>query len=241
MSQEIETIIGYRFSDRDLLRAALTHASSAGRERRAGRGQSKSATGNNQRLEFLGDRVLGLIIAEILLSQYPKASEGALTSRSQVLVSTVTLAEIATELNLGRWLVTDGSLTSGSAQFSHKMQADLCEALIGAIYTDGGIEAARRFILSHWEKRVAAMADPPRDPKMALQEWALERGMDLPSYTVLETQGPAHAPLFRIRVKVGSERPATAEGSSKRRAEQAAAQKLIDHLTEAANQKAKNA
>lgn len=224
--EEFEKLIRYSFSDKDLLRAALTHASSIGMKRR-GRGPAPSS---NQRLEFLGDRVLALVIAEMLLKAYPEAAEGDLTSRSQVLVSTVTLAEIADELKLDRWLVTDSSVSRNAGQRSPKMQADVCEAVIGAIFADGGLAPARDFIARFWQARVKAMNRPPRDPKMALQEWALQRGLPLPAYATLQAEGPAHAPMFSIEVSVAGGASAQAEGSSKRRAEQAAAARLLTAL-----------
>jgi ribonuclease-3 len=223
---EVEALLGHRFSDPGLLRLALTHASSLGRKPPRGRPSQRER--NNQRLEFLGDRVLGLVMAELLLDRYPAASEGEITSRSQVLVSTATLAEVARELGLGRWLRTDDTLGGRAGGLTPKVLADACEALIGALYQDGGLEPAARFIRRHWSERIEAMAEPPRDPKMALQEWALERGLPLPCYTTISSEGPPHAPRFRVGVTVEGCPTAEAEGSSKRRAEQAAAGRLLE-------------
>jgi ribonuclease III len=209
------------FTDKRILREALTHPGSS--ERRSG-----ASAVNNQRLEFLGDRVLGLVIAQLLLERYPRAEEGPLTSRSQVLVSTTVLAEIALELDLDRWLAGPETGPGRRSAPSRKMRADICEALIGAMFADGGLAPAAEFIRRLWSGRIEAMTEPPRDPKMALQEWALERGLPLPDYTVEATEGPPHAPVFKVRVTVARLGTAVGEGGSKRRAEQTAARRLLE-------------
>lgn len=237
---ELARLTGYRFREARLLEEALTHRSTTGqggarpakgsRRRVAAGGGPAGIAVSNERLEFLGDRVLGLIVAGMLLEHYPDAAEGALTKRQQVLVSRDTLAEVGEELGLDRWLKVDRGSVGGAARITPNMRADACEALIGALYLDGGLEAARALVEPCWRARVAAMAEPPKDPKMALQEWTLTRGLPLPSYTVLETSGPAHALRFRVRVEVEGRTPTTAEAGSKRVAEQAAARLMLEAI-----------
>jgi ribonuclease III len=222
-AQSFALLTGHQFAAPELLELALTHASSRG-------GKAAGLPADNQRLEFLGDRVLGLAIAEILLESYPESTEGDLTNRSQVLVSTTTLADIARELDLAAWIRADAGPGRRAPAFSTKMLADACEAIIGAIFMDGGLSAARSFIERYWRARIEAMAEPPRDPKMVLQEWALERALPLPTYTVTATRGPSHAPVFCVRAVVEGHAPVEAEGSSKRRAEQVAADSLMAQI-----------
>src|SRR5262249_40648604 len=158
--------LGHSFAEAALLREALTHAS-----RRGGKRASESAEPVNERLEFLGDRVLGLVIAEALLQSYPDAREGELAPRLNALVRKETLAEIAEELGLGEAirLAKGDTLSAGAARKA--ILADACEAILGAIYLDGGFHAARAFILRGWSSRLTTLHEVPRDPKTALQEW----------------------------------------------------------------------
>ena len=222
---ELEAVLGYRFADRSLLGQAMTHGSAGGR---AAGAPQRARAAQSQRYEFLGDRVLGLIVAQLLLEGYPEAAEGPLTSRSQVLVSTETLAEIADEIGLLRFLETDG--TTRQSTKSRKVAADACEAVIGAMFLDGGLPAAKSFVERHWRQRIAAMRTPPRDPKMALQEWALMRKEALPTYALAAAEGPPHAPSFKVEVTLVGHPPAVGFGSSKRRAEQAAAEALLRRI-----------
>ena len=213
--------VGHRFADRRLLREALTHASAAGRGHRG--------RPSNERLEFLGDRVLGLVIAALLVQRFPDDSEGALSRRQAGLVRRETLAEIAAELELGQWLTVARS-EEGGGRNNPAILANGLEALIGAIYLDGGLAAAERFIHRLWSARVDVMAAPPRDAKTALQEWAQRRGLDRPRYEVVEVAGPAHAPSFEIAVRVADFPPAVGTATSKRAAEQAAAEALLERV-----------
>jgi ribonuclease-3 len=222
---QLEELLAYRFKDQSLLHAALKHGSAAGRHRAGG---GRAGVSQHQRLEFLGDRVLGLVIARLLLEAYPGSAEGALTNRSQVLVSTGALAEIAAEFGLSEFLELDAG--ARAQQISRKMAADACEALIGALFLDGGLVQASAFIERFWAKRIAGMATPPRDPKMALQEWALMRGQPLPIYEIVTSEGPPHAPVFRVQVTVEGHLPVAGQGSTKRRAEQAAARTLLERI-----------
>lgn len=220
-AEDLDRRVGHRFADRRLLREALTHASAAGRP---GRGRP-----SNERLEFLGDRVLGLVIAALLVERFPDDPEGALSRRQAALVRRETLAEIAAELDLGRWLTVAKS-EEHAGRSNPAILANGLEALIGALYLDGGLAAAEAFIHRHWNARVGAMAAPPRDAKTALQEWAQGRGLDRPSYEVLGIAGPAHAPCFEVAVRVADAPPAVATAPSKRAAEQAAAEALLERL-----------
>jgi ribonuclease-3 len=218
----IEQRIGHRFASKALLREALTHSSATGPGRCARR--------SNERLEFLGDRVLGLVIAELLFMRFGGEGEGALSQRHAGLVRRETLAEVAAELGLGAWLVLARSEEDGGGRSNPAILADALEAVIGALHLDGGLPAAATFIVTHWEQRVADMRGPPRDPKTALQEWTQSRGLGLPDYRVIGASGPAHAPTFEVAVALADLGSATATGSSKRAAEQAAAEQLLARL-----------
>jgi ribonuclease-3 len=162
---DVEPRIGHRFARDSLLREALTHSSATGHGRRARR--------NNERLEFLGDRVLGLVVAELLIARFPKEGEGALSRRHAGLVRRETLAEVALALGLGEWLMLARSEEEGGGRSNPAILADATEALIGALFLDGGLGAAEEFIRRHFEQRLADMQAPPCDAKTALQEWAV--------------------------------------------------------------------
>jgi ribonuclease III len=208
-------ILGHVFTHEELLQEALTHPSAVRR-----RGGVRRAY---ERLEFLGDRVLGLIVAELLWRRFPDEAEGELTRRHTHLVRREALAEVALAVGLGaRLIVSKGEDTAG-VRDNPSVLADVCEAVIAALYLDGGLEVAARFVERWWEARLAASGAPPRDPKTALQEWAQARGLPLPAYRTVATEGPAHRRRFTITVNVEGLPPATATGSSKRAAETAAA------------------
>jgi ribonuclease-3 len=211
--------MGYRFADPVLFREALTHSSATGRARRGAR--------SNERLEFLGDRVLGLVIADLLIRRFPKEGEGALSRRHAALVRRATLADIALEIALGDVLILARSEDDAGGRSKPATLANGLEALIGALYLDGGLAPAAAFIARHFGPRLKAMRAPPQDPKTALQEWAQGRGLALPDYRVVEVAGPAHEPRFEVSVQVGDRPPATAVAGSKRAAEQAAAEQLL--------------
>jgi ribonuclease-3 len=218
-------ILGYRFTRSDLPREALTHRSALP-GRRAAR---ESNAGSNERLEFVGDRVLGLVIAEWLAERFPAEQEGDLGRRLASLVSQPVLAQVADEIGLGEAL----SVAPGEARAGVKRRAtvlaDALEAALGAIYLDGGLEPAREFVRRAWNDAMITQAAPPKDAKTALQEWAQKRGLDLPAYTVSARTGPPHAPVFVVTVAVGG---LTGEGTAgnKRAAEQLAAENLLPAL-----------
>ncbi len=217
---KVERWVGHQFRDRALLREALTHPSAT---RRGG----KQAWRNNQRLEFLGDRVVGLVVAHLLVARFPNEDEGPLSRRHAALVRRDTLAAIAGPLGLGEVLAFARSEETGSGRTNPSILADALEALIGALYLDAGLDVAAAFVHERWEPHVEAMLKPPQDAKTALQEWAQARGLGLPTYTLTKTDGPAHAPQFEVMVTLADFSPATASATSKRAAEQAAAEDLL--------------
>ena len=238
----LSVALGYAFKDPALLRTALTHPSaiSATRPRR-GKKPARSAgakagpadmeaSADNQRLEFLGDRVLGIVVAEMLFQAFPDEDEGALARRLAALVKQDSLDAIAREIELGRYLMLSRGEEEGGGRENPAMLADACEAVIGALYLDGGLETARRFIETYWQPKMAAEAKPPQDAKTALQEWAQAAGLALPRYTVVKSEGPPHDPVFEVAVSVAGQEPVSARGRSKRAAEQAAARTLLDRV-----------
>jgi len=219
--------LGHQFQDAELLCRALTHAS-------ASRGPGSDLY-NYERLEFLGDRVLGLIIAKLLFLRFPEEPEGDLARRLASLVRKETLAEVAVALDLGRYVDFGPGEQEGGGAENPSVLADACEAVIGALYLDGGLSAAERFVLPYWTPYLEADHTPPQDAKTALQEWAQARALPLPSYRETAREGPPHEPLFTVEVRVEGLRPATAQGRSKRIAEQAAAECLLAQLDDPAD------
>jgi ribonuclease-3 len=222
--------IGYRFKHPDLLTEALTHPSAIeAAPRRRGRRRPMRSHGY-ERLEFLGDRVLGLVVAELLWRRFENEPEGALTRRLAALVRREAVARVATEIGLDRHLILSRSEAAAGAARNSGILADVCEAVIAAIYVDGGFEPAREFIERCWEPLIGEMAVPPRDPKTSLQEWAQGRGLGLPVYRVIETSGPDHGRRFTVGVQVEGSDEASATAGSKRAAEAAAAAALLERL-----------
>ncbi|MEM9798486.1 MAG: ribonuclease III [Pseudomonadota bacterium] len=219
LSKELQAFqgrIGHRFDRPELLVRAMTH-SSFGSETRP----------DNQRLEFLGDRVLGLVMAETLMGQDDAASEGQLAPRFNALVRKETCAEVARDIALGEVLKLGKSEQVTGGRRKQALLGDAVEALIAAVYLDGGLDAARALVLRLWGARVNEVEQDARDPKTTLQEWAQARGMSPPSYEVADRSGPDHAPVFVIRATLGDGRKADGEASAKRAAEQAAAKALL--------------
>lgn len=221
---ELSTKFGYQFSNESLLEEALTH-------------RSKCAL-NNERLEFLGDAILGVVIAEALYRQFPKASEGELSRFRAALVKKDTLAKLAREFSLGDYLrLGPGELKSGGFR-RDSILADAMEAIIGAIFLDSNMGQARDFILRCYEGRLENLSEKQsfKDPKTRLQEYLQARRLELPSYEVVDTHGSEHAQTFEVHCQVpGLSEPALGKGSSRRKAEQAAAEKALALLTEDAS------
>jgi ribonuclease-3 len=229
-------LIGHTFARPELLTEALTHPSARPRQpggrrlRRASRGSTRS---DYERLEFLGDRVLGLVIADFLWRSFEDEREGPLTRRLTHLVRRDALAQVATAIGLDRHLALSPAEAAAGAARNPGILADVVEAVIAAIYLDGGLPAAFAFIERFWEKLIGEMAVPPSDAKTALQEWAQARGLPLPAYDVIARSGPDHAPHFTLAVRVAGQAEASATASSKRGAETAAAAALLERLANA--------
>lgn len=213
--EELEARIGHTFRTRSLLRRALTHSAPTGEPQT-----------DNERLEFVGDRVLGLVLAEELFRRFPKDEEGTLARRINSLVSKTACARVASRLDIASVVCAPGK---GGA-VSQRALADICEALIAAIYFDAGLEAAREFVLRHWQDDLVAAEGARRDPKSQLQEWALAWALPVPAYAVSSREGPDHAPLFTVEVTVEGHAPVTGEGATKREAEQAAAEAFLKRM-----------
>jgi ribonuclease III len=228
-AEELPDIIDYEFARRELLEEALTHPSALAPEPRRRRHRETVKRGY-ERLEFLGDRVLGLVVADCLWHRFEGEPEGDLARRHTHLVRREALVRIAERIGLGRYLLLSRSEAAAGGAGNPGILADACEALIAAIYLDGGFEAASAFVRRFWEQLIEEMEEPPRDPKTALQEWAQARGLALPAYELVATNGPDHAPLFTVMVSVAGD-PATATASSKRAAEARAAAILLDRLS----------
>jgi ribonuclease-3 len=192
---------------------------------------STSTRPDNQRLEFLGDRVLGLVMAEALLAADPEAAEGKLAPRFNALVRKETCAEVAGELGLGDVLRLGRSEMLSGGRRKAALLGDAMEAVIAAVYLDAGFSAAQKVILRAWGKRIATVKDDARDPKTALQEWAQAQGQTPPVYSEISRDGPDHAPVFTIEARLGSGESAQASARSKRQAEQAAAQTLLARVS----------
>jgi ribonuclease-3 len=221
LSDAFESILGYHFIRPELLREALTHRSAL-----QGSGRSH---GSNERLEFVGDRVLGLVMAEWLAERFPAEQEGDLGRRLAYLVSQPVLATAAEGIGLGAAL----SVAPGEARAGVKgratVLADALEAALGAVYYDGGLDSARAFVRRAWDAAMTAQAEPPRDAKTTLQEWAQKHTRDLPVYRVVARSGPPHAPEFVVSVQVGQSQ-GTGTAGSKRQAEQFAAADLLQGM-----------
>jgi ribonuclease-3 len=219
---DLERRIGHVFADRALLDQALTHASV---------GDKRPDALNNERLEFFGDRVLNLIVAEELLKRMPAANEGELSRAFHNLVNLETCAEVARRIGLSDALKMGGGSGKTGARTSDRVLGDACEALIAALYMEGGFDAARSFVLAFWEEPFRTVGEPARrNPKVVLQEWAFGRGLPGPRYTVVEQTGPSHKPRFRLEVQVEGFEPTAGEGGSIREAERVVAELMLARI-----------
>ncbi len=218
----LETVLGHHFSDSSLLQSALEHSSLGGQS-----AVRPAAPQRFDRLEFLGDRVVGLVLAEMLLERYPEDDEGAIARRHATLVNRDSLAGVARKIGLGGFLrLSAGEVQAGGGD-NPAVLADAFEAVVASLYHDGGMEKARAFLVERFAPLVAELSVPPQDAKTALQEWAQSRGRPLPTYRTLGMTGPAHRPLIEVEVRVEGLEPETAKGPSRRVAEQAAATVLL--------------
>ena len=220
MNAEVQAFIagelGHTANEPALFQAALTHSSASGE--------------SYERLEFLGDRVLGLCIARWLYERFPSEAEGKLSRRFNELVARETCGEIGRELGLPAVIRLGKQARDDGANWSDNVVGDVVEALIGALHLDGGIDAAEAFVRRAWAPHMALDERAPKHPKSALQEWANARGLRSPEYAVVDRSGPQHAPVFRVQVTVRGREPVEAEGSNKQEAETAAAQAMLDIL-----------
>ncbi|MEX2455361.1 MAG: ribonuclease III [Rhodospirillaceae bacterium] len=218
--RSIEDVVLYTFRRPALIERALTHTSLR---------QTKSDP-SYERLEFLGDRVLGLLIAELLLERFPQSSEGKLAPRLAALVSGRTLADVARSIGLGEFIrMSDGESAAGTRD-RRSVLADCCEAVIGALYRDGGLDAAREFVKRLWMPLIDDVE--PRVAKTELQEWLQARGLPLPEYVIVERVGPPHQPVFTVELTISGQAPVRAQGKSKRAAEVQAATLMLDSIRE---------
>lgn len=218
---ELEQLIGYRFRNPGYMEQALTHSSKVG-------------AANYERIEFLGDRVLNLVMAHTLFEQFPGESEGNLAKRHSALVQGRMLAAIGISVNIHDFVIlSEAERQSGGAD-NENIISDAMEALLGAIFLDGGLEAVRPVIIRLWDKYILAHNELPQDSKTELQEWVQARGLPLPEYIISGRTGPDHAPEFEVEVRVKGHDPVKANGSSRRQAEKEAAKIMIARLKQSA-------
>jgi ribonuclease-3 len=215
---QLSARLGHEFSDPALLKLALTHSSA-----RAGARSNE----DNERLEFLGDRVLGLAVAELLADSFPKAREGELAHWFNHLVRAETLAEVAQEWELGNVIVMSGGEAGSGGRRKKTILANTCEAVLGAIFADGGYEPAKAVVRRFWEPQLSALELTAPDAKSVLQEWAQGRRLPLPRYLEIAREGPDHAPRFTAEVQIDGVAPERGQGENKRAAEQAAALAML--------------
>lgn len=213
----LESTLGHRPGDQSLFERALTHSS--------------SGPESYERLEFLGDRVLGLIVARWLYERFEREPEGKLSRRYNVLVARETCASIGRDIGLPARIRLGKQARDDGANQSDNVVGDVVEALIGALSIDGGFEAAERFVRRAWEPVLTAQRKAPKHPKSALQELAALRGLRAPKYDTVSRTGAHHTPRFTVTVSISGAGEATADGSSKQEAETAAAEKLLNELT----------
>ena len=220
---ELKRRIGHSFADRDLLERALTHASV---------GEGGSRLRHNERLEFLGDRVLNLIVADELIARMPEAAEGDLTRAFHQLVNYQACAVVARAVGLGEALRLGGGAAKLGMRDHDKVLGDACEALIAALYVEAGMAAAKAYIVTFWADQFNDLKASTQDPKTALQHWALARGLPLPKYDQVSRSGSAHKPSFVIEVSVEGQRPERAAAGNKQEAGRLAAERLLAQLAD---------
>jgi len=220
----LQADLGYHFNDRSLLETALTHSSI---HQTSDRGHK-----DYERLEFLGDRVLGLIIADELLTRFPGEAEGAIAKRHTALVQQDTLASVAGDYELADYLQMSEAEVKTGGREKPAILADVVEAVIGAIYRDGGMAPAKKFTAMAFDDYISADLTPPRDPKSYLQEIMQSQGHPIPEYSVVDQTGPDHAPSFTVKVSVAGKKSVTAIAGSKRKAEKKAAEKMLLQIEE---------
>ena len=218
-TQAFTARLGHDFHASELLNRALTHSSAR---------VEQPGSADNDLLEFLGDRVLGLVVAEFLTERFPEADTGEIARRYNKLVRKETCADIARTLEMGQVIImSDGEADSGGRD-KLTILGDACEAVLGAVFLDGGYQSARAVVRTHWLPLLDEADEVLRDAKSALQEWAQGRGLDLPQYAETDRKGPDHAPHFTAKVEIEGLDPQEGGGASKRAAEQAAATAMLE-------------
>lgn len=216
--EHLQKLLGYSFKNPTLLRTALTHSSTGERD-------------NYERLEFLGDRVLGLVVASLLYQAFPDEKEGDLAKRLASLVQGKTLAALSARISLGEHIIfSDSEAAAGGSENDHIL-ADVFESLIGALYLDGGLEPCISIISQHWQDILHKMKEPPQHPKTAVQEWVQAHGMPLPVYEIIGQSGPDHAPVFEVQLNIIGHPPVTGSGRSRADAERQAAAEFMRGLS----------
>jgi ribonuclease-3 len=234
--ENLQRTLGHRFNDPKLLEEALVHPSANPRRSRSKSARQKNADAippmrDYNRLEFIGDRVLGLIVATLLAERFPQAEAGELALRYNALVKQDSLARFAQSLGLGDFIQLSRSERDSGGAGKPAILADACEAVVAALYLDGGLKVAERFVRRYMEPMLGDFsAGAAKDAKTALQEWAAARGMAAPRYEVVSQEGPPHEPHFTVSVRLGNGEPETGKGGSKRAAEQEAAGRLLSKL-----------
>ena len=218
--EKIENIIGYSFKDRHLLERALTHSST---------GEEYSY----QRLEFLGDRVLGLVIADALFKKFRLENEGGLAKRHTALVQGSTLAVIGQAHGFNEFILFSDAEKQAGGHKNENIISDVVESLLGALYLDGGYDVVYDVIIRLWGDNIETLEKAPQDPKTELQEWAQAKGLSLPLYEIIDRQGPDHAPVFTVKLSVEGFDSIQEEGPSRRQAEKTAARKMVKVLKKA--------
>ena len=213
---DLEQILKYNFKDKSILHKALTH-------------KSYNTNKNNEKLEFLGDRVLGLVISKKLLEKYPSEKEGVIDKKFANLVNKRTCIIIAKKLNLKKYLYL-GASHKNLERSADKILSDSLEAIVGAIYLDGGLKSSEKFILNFWETYINRSVVTQMNSKTKLQEYSLKKFKRLPKYTFFKKTGPQHKPLFKTEVEITGSKKVIGEGPSKKNAQQNAAAKLIKYL-----------
>ncbi|MBV0899395.1 MAG: ribonuclease III [Wolbachia endosymbiont of Fragariocoptes setiger] len=223
LNESIFKIINYRFINNNLLIEALTHPSINKRN-------SNNKIISYERLEFLGDSILNMVISAMLFRLFPDEKEGALAKRKTDLVCGNTIANIAKEIQLSDFIIMSNSEICNGGKYNLKNLENVLEALIGALYIDGGLEVVEEFIFKHWKKLANTILNPPQDCKTTLQEWAQKNGLPLPEYKVIEKTGPAHKPEFTISISIEHYGRVTASAYNKKLAEQKAAELILEKI-----------
>ncbi len=219
----ISKVINYKFTDHAILEEALTHPS-------VNKRNSEDQIVSYERLEFLGDSILNMVVSAMLFKMFPEEKEGALAKRKTDLVCGSTIANVAKEIELGNFIIMNNSERCNGGKCNLKNLENSLEALIGAIYIDGGLESVEKFIIRHWEKLAKDILDPPQDPKTSLQEWTQKNKLPLPEYELVKQTGPAHNPEFTISIFIENYGKVSACASSKKIAEQKAAELMLEKI-----------